>query len=699
MRQLLKKHDDFLVEIHTEELPPKTLHRLAESFLTEIKTRLDKLELSYRDAQFFATPRRLTVLVNKLAAKQKDTIVERRGPALEAAFDKIGNPTPACIGFAKSCSVTPDQLTTIKTEQGEWVGYQQHVSGKTIQEILPTLVQQALSALPIAKRMRWGAEPTEFVRPVKSVLMLYGNEIIDAEILGCRTHRLTRGHRFHSKKPLSISKPADYVKTLERNYVIVDFEKRKSLIRQLAKEVIAKQSHLQTMIDENILDEVTGLVEWPVAICGNFDETFLKVPQEVLIAAMQDHQRYFPVVDQHKKLMPYFITISNIQSKNMQSVVEGNQCVLRARLADAAFFFETDKKRHLMDRVEDLKHIVFQAKLGTVFEKSQRIASLAVFMAKKIRADEKKAERAGLLSKTDLTTQMVGEFPELQGVMGSYYAKEDGEDESIVRALNEQYMPRFSGDDLPTTPLGSILALADRIDTLVGIFGIQQIPTGDKDPFALRRAALGVLRILIEKKINLDLHELIELAVKNYAGKLENREVMSQVLHFIFERLKPWYQDQGISSDVIASVAALNISNPYDVHLRVQAVQHFKTLPEAESLSVANKRVSNILSKSSDEISLHQVDEKLFEHDAERALVMKLLEKRNAISTFSADGNYTKVLNELADLRNPVDDFFDHVMVMTEDKPRRENRLLMLKQLRELFLHVADIALLQSRDR
>ncbi len=695
MQPLSKKNDDFLIEIHTEELPPKSLHRLAEHFLMEIKTRLDKLALKYRSAEFFATPRRLTVLVKKLDAKQADTTVERKGPALDAAFDKEGKPTPACAGFAKSCGVTADQLIKIQTPQGTWMGYKQYVSGKSVQDILPTLVQQSLAALPIAKRMRWGAGTAEFVRPVQSVLMLYGNEVVDAEILGCRTNRLTRGHRFHSKGSISIAKPASYLKALERKYVIADFAKRKEMIRQAAHQAVAHLQHMQVVIDENLLDEVTGLVEWPVAICGSFDEAFLQVPPEALIAAMQDHQRYFPVVDQHKKLMPYFVTISNIESKNKLGVVEGNERVLRARLSDAAFFFEMDKKIKLIDRVEDLKNIIFQAKLGTLFDKSQRVAHLAKVIAQKIQVSDEKAARAGLLSKTDLTTHMVGEFPELQGLMGYYYAMQDGEDKDIAQALNEQYMPRFSGDVLPSTQLGCVLALADRIDTLVGIFGINQIPTGDKDPFALRRAALGILRIMIEKKLNISLQELIQSAADQLRDKLENRDVVSQVCQFIFERLKPWYQDQGIFPDVFASVAGLNISNPYDFHLRIQAVQNFKKLSEAESLSVANKRVSNILAKTNDSMSTEQVDEKLFEHDAERALHSKLTEKRDRVSAFSAESQYTEALTELASLRQPVDDFFEHVMVMVEDKPRRENRLLMLKQLRELFLNVADIALLQ----
>ncbi len=693
--QQSKNAQDFLVEIQTEELPPKALQRLGISFFAEIKNRLDKMDLRYRDAQFFATPRRLAVLVKKLVAKQADSSVERKGPALEAAFDKDGKPTPACVGFARSCNVTPDQLSTIKTDQGTWVGFQQKVAGKSVQEILPALVQQALAALPIPKRMRWGSGSVEFVRPVHSVIMLYGNDVIDAEILGCRAGRLTRGHRFHSKGSISIANPARYAKSLERKYVIADFAKRKELISAAARQAVSAIKDADVVIDDDLLDEVTGLVEWPVAICGSFDSEFLAVPSEALIAAMKDHQRYFPIVNTQQQLLPHFITISNIASRDPARVVTGNERVLRARLSDAAFFFETDKKQSLEERIEILKHIVFQAKLGTLFDKTTRVAALAAFIAEKMQIDSKEAERAGMLAKTDLTTAMVGEFPELQGKMGYHYALHAGESAAIAKALDEQYMPRFSGDALPASKLGCALAMADRIDTLVGIFGINQAPTGDKDPFALRRAALGVLRILIEKKLNLDLRDLLVFAKKSYADKLANQNVVADVLTFMLERLKPWYQDQGISADVFASVAALNISRPYDIHLRIQAVQDFKRMPEAASLSIANKRVSNILAKSASDITMQKIDEKLFEDDAERALGATLAAKRDSVISFSKNGDYAEVLAQLAGLREPVDNFFDHVMVMSEDKSRRENRLLMLKQLRELFLHVADIALLQ----
>lgn len=688
---------DFLVEIHSEELPPKTLQRLAAGFLHEIKLRLTQAELNFENAHFFATPRRLAVLIKKLQEKQKDAVVERKGPSLTAAFDAEGKATPACEGFAKSCGVAPEKLITIKNAQGEWVGFRQTVSGKQVKELLPAIVEQALAALPIAKRMRWSDSPIEFVRPVHSVILLYGNKIIPAEILGCKTDRKTRGHRFLSKGWVSISSPATYLETLKNQFVIADFEERKEIIRKqtntLVKETLG--NHAEAIIQEPLLDEVTGLVEWPIAVCGSFDKNFLSVPPEALISAMQDHQRYFPIVDADKKLLPNFITISNIKSKDIAKVIHGNERVLRARLSDAAFFFETDKKLKLTDRLEQLKDMVFQNKLGTLYDKSQRLAHLAFFIAEQTGVSAVQTKRAALLAKTDLTTQLVGEFPELQGIAGYYYALAENMPEEIAKALLEQYLPRFSGDQLPSSTMGCILAIADRLDTLVGVFGINQQPTGDKDPFGLRRAALGVLRILIEKQLNLDLSELLSVALSSYANKLENKEVIPEVLSFMLERLKPWYQEQHIAADVLAAVTALNITRPYDLHLRIQAVQSFKKLPEAAALSIANKRVNNILSKYEDKISANAIDASLFEQDAERKLAEELQAQRDKIVSLSQAGKYAEILAHLASLREPVDTYFDKVLVMADDKALRENRLLLLKNLRELFLHVADIALLQ----
>ena len=690
---------DFLVEIHTEELPPKALLTLARAFSQEIQTRLQKAQLEFKEAHFFATPRRLAVMVKSLASHQADIVSERRGPPLNQAFDPEGNPTQACIGFARGFNVTPDQLITIENKQGVWVGYHQTIVGKIVDELLPVIVREALTALPIPKRMRWGRGDVEFVRPVKSVIMLYGNEIIPGEILGVEAGRTTHGHRFHSKKPVSIAKPAAYTKKLFSNYVIADFETRRQMIEEQAQAIVAKAfgDGAFAQISPELLDEVTGLVEWPVAILGDFDQRFLDVPPEALISAMQDHQRYFPVVDNEGKLMPHFVAISNIEARDMQHVIAGNERVLRARLSDAAFFFETDKKRKLADRIEALKHVVFHVKLGTLYEKTQRLSALAEFLAKKIHADPTAAARAGMLSKTDLLTEMVGEFPELQGVAGQYYALHDGEAKDIAIALNEQYKPRFSGDLLPATVLGSVLALAERIDTLVGAFGINQQPTGDKDPFALKRAALGVLRILIDNKIDLDLREVLAFASEQYAGKLTNPDTVAQLLEFLQERLKPWYQEQGINPDVFAAVAAVSVARPYDFDRRILAVQRFKELPDAESLSVANKRVSNILAKYDNDIGATEVNVGLLELPAERALAAQLDALHQAIAPLFLDARYVDVLSQLADLRQPVDEFFDKVMVMADDRALRENRILLLVKLRAMFLQVADVALLQTR--
>lgn len=693
------KQQDFLIEIQTEELPPKSLLKLATAFRDQIKERLQKANLAFGDLHWHATPRRLAVLVKELAEMQLDQDVERKGPALQAAFDAAGKPSQACIGFARSCGVTPEELQTIKTDQGEWVGFRQRVAGKTVEELLPPIIEQAIHALPVAKRMRWGDSDVQFVRPVHSIIMLYGDKIIDATILGVRADRLTSGHRFHAPKSISIPRPEVYVSMLtEQGHVIADFAERRDMVKQQAVACVKEklQSKGQPYISSNeFWDEVTGLTEWPVGLCGQFDERFLALPQEVLISSMQDHQRYFPVVDANKKLLPYFVTMSNIKSRDPARVIHGNERVLRARLSDAEFFFAADKKEKLAGRVERLKNILFQAKLGSLFDKTERVSKVASFIANKVGVDAARAERAGWLSKTDLTTNMVGEFPELQGVMGRYYASHDGEHPDIAQALDEQYMPRFAGDKLPVNPVGQVLALADRIDTLVGAFAINQIPTGDKDPYGLRRAAIGVLRILIEGKIDLDLKNIVEYALSCYQIKLENETAISQLIVFLQERLRAWYQDQGVAFDVFAAVAAVGVTNPFDIDKRIHAVQSFKNLREAETLSVANKRVSNILSKYQEKIGANGINPDLFEHEVEKILAKCLEDKSQSVARYYAAGDYNKALLQLAELRQPIDNFFDQVMVMTEDKSLRENRLLLLSKLRSLFLQVADIALLQ----
>jgi glycyl-tRNA synthetase beta chain len=696
------QHDDFLVEILTEELPSKNLLKLAKAFSQQIEERLQKAELAFEEVTFFATPRRLTVFVKNLLASTPEQTVERKGPAVNAAFDENGQPSPACLGFARSCGVTPGELQKMKTPQGEWMSYIQKLPGKTVMQLLPEMIEQAALALPVAKRMRWGESDVQFVRPVHSIVMLYGAHIVDAVILGCEAGRVTRGHRFHTFDIITIPHAATYASFLETaGKVIPDFAKRREQILEQANACVEKNLAAKGKVlisSEALLEEVTSLVEWPVALLGHFDEAFLDLPSEVLISSMQDHQRYFPVMDANNQLLPYFVVISNIESHDPQRVIRGNERVLRARLSDAAFFYVDDKKESLQQRLERLKGIVFQAKLGTLYDKAERISNIAGFIAKKVNLDHEAALRTGLLAKTDLTTNMVNEFPELQGVMGGYYALHDNEASEVAAALKEHYMPRFAGDGLPASPLGQVVSLADRLDTLVGTFGINQIPTGDKDPYGLRRAALGALRILIEGQLDVDLKEVISFVADSYHVKLENAAVLKQLLQFINERARAWYQDQGISADVFMAVAALEITNPLDIHKRIQAVQTFRQLKQASTLSIANKRVSNILAKYSDKIAAKNINPDIFEHECELELAKQLDIKSQAVSKLYENRQYDQVLLQLTDLSEPIDHFFNQVMVMVEDKAQRENRLLLLIKLRALFLHVADIALLQQQN-
>lgn len=696
--ELSDKPQDLLIEIRTEELPPKSLLQLMESFKFEMTDRLQKADLSFKSIDAYASPRRLALVVNKLAPRTRDQEVERKGPALSAAFDANGNPTPACAGFARSCGVEPSALRQVKTPQGEWMAYTQAIPGKSVAEILPAMIEQAALALPMNKRMRWGDTATQFIRPVHSIILLFGDQVIDAVILGCQTGRLTMGHRYHSRKPITITRAANYVKTMaSKGKVMVDYALRRATIADLAMKAVHERIDAKAaphISSDAFLNEVTSLVEWPTPLIGKYDNAFLALPSEVLISSMQDHQRYFPVVDSSGKLLPYFVTISNIESKDEQRVIHGNERVIRARLSDAAFFYHVDKQESLASRLERLKPIVYQAKLGTLYDKAERISQLTKFIAQKMQLNQENAARAGLLAKTDLTTNMVNEFPELQGIMGGYYAKHDNEALDVSDAISQLYLPKFAGDSLPHTSLGAALALADRLDTLIGYFGIKQIPTGDKDPYGLRRATLGVLRILIEKEINIDLPEVLAFGVKCYSQPLENKELITQIMSFMQERLRAWYVDQGYTPDVFAAVAAIGVTNPLDVHERIKAVQAFKALDESSALSAANKRVSNLLAKSQGELA-KQLDPAMFESIAEEVLARELEAKSETVTRLYQAGEYDKVLLALADLRKPVDDFFEQVMVMTDDMPKRENRLLLLSKLRALFLQVADIALLQ----
>lgn len=677
---------DFLVELGTEELPPKALKTLSDAFLNGITSGLDAAGIAYTAATPFASPRRLAVLINSIQPQQPDRSIEKRGPATQA-------PEKAVQGFATSCGVGIDQLKVMDTPKGSYYVYRGVEKGQSTAALLPDIINESLHKLPIPKRMRWGSSRTEFVRPVKWLVMLLGDEVVDAEVLGLKAGRKTRGHRFHYNHEIEIMVPADYQPTLlDTGKVIADFAARREVIRE---QVIREGERIggTTQIDEDLLDEVTALNEWPVALTGRFEERFLDVPAEALISSMKENQKYFHALDADGKLMPYFITLANIESKDPQQVIEGNEKVIRPRLADAAFFFDTDKKQPLAARIEKLKSVVFQQQLGTIYDKTQRIEGLAGAIASLIGGDLEYAKRAASLSKCDLMTDMVFEFTELQGLMGYHYALHDGEAEEVAQALDEQYMPRFAGDSLPSTRTGIALAIADRLDTLTGLFGINQPPTGSKDPFALRRAALGVLRIIVEHKLDIDLHELLSIAVAQHNDLPAADGLADRVLDFMLDRFRAWYDDRGISAETFLSVHALRPTSPLDFDRRIDAVNHFRNLPEAAALASANKRVSNILAKQGGDIST-DTNSALLHEKAERDLCDQLDAIEREITPLFERGEYRNALEQLAQLRQSVDSFFDQVMVMVDDEALKLNRLALLARLRRLFLGVADISLL-----
>ncbi|KUJ83086.1 glycine--tRNA ligase subunit beta [Microbulbifer flavimaris] len=686
---------DFLVELGTEELPPKALHTLMEAFAEGIASGLQAAELEYGSLKAYAAPRRLAVAVSGLAEKQQDKQIEKLGPAVKAAFDKDGKATKAAEGFARSNGVTVEELSRKDTDKGERLAFVSEQQGAETETLLPGIVEKSLAHLPIPKRMRWGARREEFVRPVHWLLMLFGNRVVDGEVLGLKAGNTTRGHRFHCNRELEIHSAQDYVQQLrEPGYVVADFAERREMIRD---QVTAEAHNVngEAVIDEDLLDEVTALVEWPVALTGRFEERFLEVPAEALISSMKEHQKYFHVVDGDGQLLPFFITVANIESQDAAQVIHGNERVIRPRLSDAAFFFETDKKTSLEARREKLKQVIFQQKLGTVYDKTERLARLAPAIARLIGANETEAERAASLCKSDLVTEMVFEFADMQGIAGYYYAENDGEPLDVARAMYEQYMPKFAGDELPKSDIGTVTALADRLDTLVGIFGIGQPPSGSRDPFALRRASLGIIRLLVEKNLDLDLRQLLELARDQFPRTAlgEYNTVVDQTLAYVLERFRARYEDQGVPAEVFMAVAARKLSQPLDIDNRVQAVYAFSQLAEAQALAAANKRVSNILAKLEGPVP-SKVDEGLLQEDAEKALYAAVEDARAQVAPIYAERRYTEGLAGLAGMRETVDNFFDHVMVMTDDEALRNNRLALLAQLRALFLEVADISLL-----
>ncbi|UMB76918.1 glycine--tRNA ligase subunit beta [Dickeya fangzhongdai] len=684
----------FLVEIGTEELPPKALRNLAESFAANFTAELDTAGLGYQSVNWFAAPRRLALKVAGLSASQPDREVEKRGPAIAQAFDAEGKPTKAAEGWARGCGITVEQAERLTTDKGEWLLFRAQVKGEAAQTLLPGMVSTALAKLPIPKLMHWGDKETQFVRPVHTVTLLLGDELVPGTVLGIDSARTIRGHRFMGEPEFTIDNADQYPQILlERGKVLADYEARKAKIKADA-EAAARKIGGNADLSDSLLEEVTSLVEWPVVLTAKFEEKFLAVPAEALVYTMKGDQKYFPVYDNSGKLLPNFIFVANIESKDPQQIIAGNEKVVRPRLADAEFFFNTDRKKRLEDHLPRLETVLFQQQLGTLRDKTDRIAALAGWVAGQIGADVNHAERAGLLSKCDLMTNMVFEFTDTQGVMGMHYARHDGEAEDVAVALNEQYQPRFAGDELPSSPVACALAIADKMDTLAGIFGIGQHPKGDKDPFALRRAALGALRIIVEKRLPLDLQTLTEEAVRLYGNKLTNANVVDDVIEFMLGRFRAWYQEEGHSVDTIQAVLARRPTRPADFDARVKAVSHFRTLEQAEALAAANKRVSNILAKSTETLN-DSVQAALLKENEEIQLATYVTALTSKLAPWFAEGRYQEALGELAQLREPVDNFFDKVMVNAEDQQVRINRLTLLNELRNLFLKVADISVLQ----
>ena len=684
---------NFLVEIGTEELPPKALKTLATSFADNVEAELNQAGLSFDKIEWFAAPRRLAVKVLNLATQQPSKEIEKRGPAVSAAFDAEGKPTKAAEGWARGCGITVDQAERIATDKGEWLVHRAKIEGQPTKNLLNDIVANALAKLPIPKPMRWADKTVQFIRPVHTVTMLLGDELIEGEILGVASARTIRGHRFLGEKEFEIQHADQYPQLLrEKGSVVADFNERKA-------EILAKSQAKATAlggvadIEESLLEEVTSLVEYPNVLTAKFEERFLAVPAEALVYTMKGDQKYFPIYDKDGKLLPHFIFVSNINPEDPTAIIEGNEKVVRPRLTDAEFFFKTDLKQKLVDRLPRLETVLFQQQLGTLKDKTDRIEQLAGEIAKQIGADEAKAKRAGLLSKCDLMTNMVFEFTDTQGVMGMHYARHDGEDEEVAVALNEQYMPRFAGDELPKSLVASAVALADKFDTLTGIFGIGQAPKGSADPFALRRAALGALRIIVEKNLPLDLEDLVKKSTALFGDKLTNQNVVTDVVDFMLGRFRAWYQDEGIAVDVIQAVLARRPTRPADFDARVRAVSHFRTLDSAEALAAANKRVSNILAKA--DAAIGEINLTACVEPAEKALAEAVLALRTEVQPLIAQGDYTAVLDKLANLRAPVDSFFDNVMVNAEDPALRQNRLAILNTLQGLFLQVADISVLQ----
>jgi len=686
---------DILFELGTEELPPTTLLQLSSALLHSFEKGLNEAGLSYKKIKPFATPRRLALVIEACQIQQADKTVERKGPAVNAAFDKENNPTKAALGFANSCHTTVEQLERQKTEKGEWLLFKQTQKGAETIELLPAIAETALNQLPIAKRMRWGENDFQFVRPVHWLIFMLGEQVVPCQIMGVKAERYSYGHRFHHPKGIWITTPAEYESTLQQTgMVIASFEKRRKFIRKHIGLVAEKLSS-KAEIDERLLDEVTALVEWPMVIAGSFDKKYLEIPHEALIYTMKTNQKYFHLYDKENKLNNVFLTISNIKTDEPNIIRRGNERVIRPRLEDAMFFWKQDEKQTLASHLERLKNVVFQNELGSMFDKTERVRRLAGYIAEQIEADLIMTDRVALLSRCDLMTEMVNEFAAMQGVMGFYQAQRDGEPAEVAQALPEFYLPKFAGDALPESKQGIAVSLAEKIDTLVGIFGIGLKPTGDKDPFALRRAAIGALRLLNEKELNLNLHDLLDIAHKGYTNELTNETTLQDVYDFIMSRLKVMYTVEGKNPKTIDAVSAVNPPSIIEFNQRLDAVNHFITLPASEALSSANKRIQNILNKAG-YIAVKTVNTELLQIASEKHLYEQINSIKTTTELFMEKGDYQTTLTILATLREPVDHFFDNVMVMDQDPKIKNNRLALLMELKDLLTQVADISLLQG---
>lgn len=686
---------DFLVELGTEELPPKALKNLSNAFAQGIEQGLKDAGLTMGAIEQFAAPRRLAVRIAALPEQQADQEEVLYGPPANIAFDADGKPTKAALGFAARAGADASELKTAPDSDPKNAGklmLERTIKGKNTTELLAAIVQNSLDKLPIPKRMRWGSSRIEFVRPVQWLVMLFGNDVVDAEVLGLKAGNTSRGHRFHAPGDIVIEHPSEYQDKLRAAYVMASFSERGTLIKeQVTTE--GKKLGGEAVISDDLLDEVTALNEWPVALAGSFDEDFLRVPPEALVSSMKEHQKYFHVM-KDGQLLPNFITIANIESKDPQQVISGNEKVIRPRLSDAAFFWDTDRKNPLASRFPKLENVVWVNGLGSTADKTRRISALASKIAEHMGADVALVQRAAHLCKNDLVSNMVTEFTDLQGLAGKYYAEHDGEPADVAAAMVEQYMPAFAGDALPATQTGTLIALADRLDSLVGLFGTGQLPTGSKDPFALRRASLGVLRLLVEKQINIDLGDLIDWALANEWATELRADTKATLTEYLLDRFSAWYQDENIPTGVFQSVRALGVTNALDINRRVQAVFAFGKLEAAQALAAANKRVSNILAKNGGENVEAKVNAELLQQAEEKALAEQVAAKKTVVEPLLANGDYSAALTELAGLREVVDAFFDNVMVIADDEAVKNNRLALLKQLSGLFMAIADISVL-----